>query len=1077
MKKQFLLGLMAMSLPLTTWAQNQLTIEVDGVDEWVYDGGATKPHFNVSSNKGDVNGMYEITYTLTNGKGTDQPVEASKIGEVGVYTATATATGLIEGTYENASAQFTITPKELTKVDIRSITKMYGSDNISFIPNSLATEDGNLTGDELTNALQCLTYAVVGDVTSDEVQKAEAGRKFQVTVSGLLVEPETAVCNYYYSAPSSGNTTYEMEITKRPLTVDLTGTWKTYDAKATALTTLAASKKITYGEYGIVGDEAVTITLTDNENNKKNFKDAGEYKLIVSLADGNPVNNNYKIANENGIAVYNIARATLEITQKGDDAIAITYGDETPLTDKFNFNFPTQEETKYPEVVARYVMKATGTGGVAGNYTAQLYYTNDDDEAELIDAEKYTDYLPNYDIEYTPVAVKVNAADISEAEITLANTTYQGKAFDWKATYTDGEGEEAEQKPIFAVTLNGQPLEEDSYDVTLTTTAPATEGAKATNAGDKFTITVKGKNNYTGQTSLEEQTITKAPLSIDPVNATALTKVYDGKDVENSDLTTQFTFKGLVGNDNTDPVTVFSMKKNAGANVIEGGYWVNIYDSESKLVDPTQYTSETVTEGHPNYIITFNRNSCKYIITKKPLTYHIAEATKKYDGYTTLPDGGFTVASEDFVEADLDEDGNIKTGVFTVAPTVELTAAAGANVGEYDLKVTNADKVEAKNYEVTYTTDENDGVGKYTITKADLDLTILPQTVDYIAAEEADLEIKLEYGKNKVEGATVHVDGTFRTSDKNAVEALLKDRKLVYSKEGIAQQVGLHEGGLTLDVDHTTLELQNFNINFTAGDLLVDAKHEITLDRDAVDDPEEGTKSVKTWLEAYNGVEEMTVILGGNRNLNPDYWYTLVLPFEATVREISNAFGYAVVNVPNKNNTDAGVVSFKLKVDATPIEANTLILIKTDEAINLEQQIKDDKAVKFEGKTIVYDPEYYTEDAAENKYYGVYETTPLQDDGYWYLSGGKFYNAGAYYRAYDKPLLISALGGYVHAVAGAAARILVEEPDGSTTSINAVTGETTNSADSWYSVDGMKLNAQPTQKGVYINNGKKVVIK
>ena len=31
--------------------------------------------------------------------------------------------------------------------------------------------------------------------------------------------------------------------------------------------------------------------------------------------------------------------------------------------------------------------------------------------------------------------------------------------------------------------------------------------------------------------------------------------------------------------------------------------------------------------------------------------------------------------------------------------------------------------------------------------------------------------------------------------------------------------------------------------------------------------------------------------------------------------------------------------------------------------------------------------------------------------------------------------------------------------------------------DAWYSIDGRKLNGEPTQKGVYINNGRKVVIK
>ena len=34
-----------------------------------------------------------------------------------------------------------------------------------------------------------------------------------------------------------------------------------------------------------------------------------------------------------------------------------------------------------------------------------------------------------------------------------------------------------------------------------------------------------------------------------------------------------------------------------------------------------------------------------------------------------------------------------------------------------------------------------------------------------------------------------------------------------------------------------------------------------------------------------------------------------------------------------------------------------------------------------------------------------------------------------------------------------------------------------NGAGAWYSLDGRKLDGKPTKKGVYINNGKKVVIK
>ena len=35
----------------------------------------------------------------------------------------------------------------------------------------------------------------------------------------------------------------------------------------------------------------------------------------------------------------------------------------------------------------------------------------------------------------------------------------------------------------------------------------------------------------------------------------------------------------------------------------------------------------------------------------------------------------------------------------------------------------------------------------------------------------------------------------------------------------------------------------------------------------------------------------------------------------------------------------------------------------------------------------------------------------------------------------------------------------------------------TNSAGAWYTVNGVKLSGKPAAKGMYINNGKKVVIK
>jgi hypothetical protein len=54
-----------------------------------------------------------------------------------------------------------------------------------------------------------------------------------------------------------------------------------------------------------------------------------------------------------------------------------------------------------------------------------------------------------------------------------------------------------------------------------------------------------------------------------------------------------------------------------------------------------------------------------------------------------------------------------------------------------------------------------------------------------------------------------------------------------------------------------------------------------------------------------------------------------------------------------------------------------------------------------------------------------------------------------------------------------------EEIDGSTTAIKGISTDDLNNknAEGWYNLNGMKMNGAPAQKGVFIQNGKKVVIK
>ena len=66
-----------------------------------------------------------------------------------------------------------------------------------------------------------------------------------------------------------------------------------------------------------------------------------------------------------------------------------------------------------------------------------------------------------------------------------------------------------------------------------------------------------------------------------------------------------------------------------------------------------------------------------------------------------------------------------------------------------------------------------------------------------------------------------------------------------------------------------------------------------------------------------------------------------------------------------------------------------------------------------------------------------------------------------------------ALGAAV-APSGAPRFMNISIGDGSVTAIKTVAVDETN--DSWYTIDGLKLNGKPQRKGIYINNGKKVYI-
>ncbi len=213
-----------------------------------------------------------------------------------------------------------------------------------------------------------------------------------------------------------------------------------------------------------------------------------------------------------------------------------------------------------------------------------------------------------------------------------------------------------------------------------------------------------------------------------------------------------------------------------------------------------------------------------------------------------------------------------------------------------------------------------------------------------------------------------------------------------------------------------------------------------------------------------------------NHTMKAETWYSWVLPFATTVREISQAFGYAVVDILGEDGaSSADDVKFKLHMG--DIEANQPFILKVYKDIKPAEFEANNTTIKFEGVTILKDatknaPE--VTDANGNKFIGTYSGKyGLESNEYLFRLGVNDYSKGG------AGSQIRPLGAYIQFNTDAPAHVIyIEEPDGSTTAISSIAadGEMI-PAEGWYTLNGVKLQGAPTEKGVYINNGKKVVVK
>ena len=572
----------------------------------------------------------------------------------------------------------------------------------------------------------------------------------------------------------------------------------------------------------------------------------------------------------------------------------------------------------------------------------------------------------------------------------------------------DGNAEFGTDKPEYE--YSGLLGDDDATAITAGTDAISIEDAAATVGTYNLIVDASGFSSANYVIAANEEV--KGTFKINAVNLAIafkegieIKKGY-GQDDPEFDASWKTTNIGLAGNVAADADAIY-----AGITVTRTNADVE-EKGEYDGVLAISYDGDIFS----NYNVAVGGNA-DFEITSAVLQIALKDdLTKVYDGQA--PEA-ITVAAADLAVSGYQNDDDIS--VITTLPRATIVDAA-ADQGTYVIKL---DGAEAANYEFQYVD------ARYVITPKELTATVNPQTVKVGATE-----------LSQVEGVDYTIGGAVEGDELNAELSI----------NGSTATAGEIANGIALNIDNA-----NYTLTATYGKLIVIDGSAILLSK------------TNDNTEVIEGAEGTATVTFDNFELAADRWYAMVLPFETSTVKLSQAFGYAVVDVLDKTNDSDSKVRFKLNMGT--INANQPFVFKLAEAKNMN-------AVTFSGVTIeapAADADLIEEDAAGNQFIGTYAgvTIASPDKDYIISIGdGDIHPAAA--GAKVRPL-----GAYIKTVADYAAAPVfeIEEIDGSVTTVKAIEAVKAVSAEGWYTVNGVKLNAAPAQKGVYIKDGKKVVIK
>ena len=312
---------------------------------------------------------------------------------------------------------------------------------------------------------------------------------------------------------------------------------------------------------------------------------------------------------------------------------------------------------------------------------------------------------------------------------------------------------------------------------------------------------------------------------------------------------------------------------------------------------------------------------------------------------------------------------------------------------------------------------------------------------------------------NEVDGGTSSTD-TEATVTHNGTGYFIAGNAVNLKYEGT-----YNDNGYTFSTDSEGATINGNTLTVGTEDVEINTAINISLSN-----TENNDEVLKTMKHSVN------VTLKDRRFSKDGSWYTLCLPFDVEIA--GSPLDNATVKTLASSSFDHGTLTLNFE-DATRIEAGKPYIVKWNNSV-----FSSDIVNPMFSNTTISATEAQAIETTYTNFVGTFSPVTLaaNDKSVLFLgAGNKLYWPSADVpvnscRAYFKLNGITA--GDPSLSAGV--RGIILNFDDETTGIQEVIGvnEVREVKDnSWYTLDGRRLSGKPTQHGIYINNGNKVVIK